>query len=52
MHYRALTAHPSDNRFTPRAFTEELERQCFRVVGGVVERWFGDFMFGVARRGR
>ncbi len=48
--YRSLTVHPTDNRFTPHEFTAELERQCFGVVGGVVERWFGDFMFGVARR--
>lgn len=45
--YRALFAHPQENRFTREEFTGELERRGISVEGNVVERIFGDFFFGV-----
>jgi ubiquinone/menaquinone biosynthesis C-methylase UbiE len=47
--YRALFAHPAENRFSPEEFVGELERLGLFVGGNVVERLFGDFFFGVGR---
>ena len=49
-HYRALTVHPRENRFAPDEFADELARNGLTILGGVEQRWLGDFMFGVARR--
>jgi ubiquinone/menaquinone biosynthesis C-methylase UbiE len=47
--YRALFAHPWENRFSREEFVGEVERQGVVVGGNVVERLFGDFFFGVGR---
>lgn len=47
--YRALFAHPAENRFSLAEFVGELERRGIVVAGNVVERIFGDFFFGVGR---
>ena len=47
--YRALFAHPKENRFSRGEFVGELERLGLVVAGNVVERLFGDFFFGVGR---
>lgn len=48
--YRLLFEHPKDDRFTGREFVEELDRQGLSVGGRHVERFFGDFVLGVAVR--
>lgn len=48
--YRALFAHPAENRFSRDEFVGELELRGIFVSGNVVERLFGDFFFGVGRR--
>jgi ubiquinone/menaquinone biosynthesis C-methylase UbiE len=47
--YRLLTDHPTENRFTVWELAAELERLGFRFVGGPEQRYFGDFVYGVAR---
>ena len=47
--YRALFAHPKENRFSRGELVGELERRGLAVGGNVVERLFGDFFFGVGR---
>lgn len=46
--YRLLFEHPREDRFSGREFVEELERQGLRVGGRHTQRFFGDFVFGVA----
>lgn len=48
--YRKLFVHPTENRFGKEEFVTELERHGIRVGAKVVERFFGDFIFGVGRR--
>ena len=48
--YRLLFEHPKDDRFSGREFVEELERQGLDVGGRWVQRFFGDFVIGVATR--
>lgn len=48
--YRTFLEHPTENRFSGEEFVSELERQGIVVGGNVVERFFGDFIFGVGRR--
>ncbi len=48
--YRLLFEHPAENRFTGAQFIDELERQGLSVGGRHAERFFGDFVFGVAIR--
>ncbi|HEX2491578.1 MAG TPA: class I SAM-dependent methyltransferase [Blastocatellia bacterium] len=47
--YCHLFAHPTMNRFSRAEFTAELERQRIAVGSNVVERFFGDFIYGVGR---
>ena len=48
--YRTFLEHPSEDRFSGLEFVAELERQGLHVGGNVVERFFGDFVIGVARK--
>lgn len=48
--YRKLFVHPSENRFDAGEFVAELERQGIIVGDRFVERFFGDFIFGVGKR--
>ena len=48
--YRTFLKHPTENRFSARRFVEELELQGIEVGRNYVERFFGDFVFGVGRR--
>lgn len=48
--YRTFLEHPKVDRFSGRQFVFELERQGIDVGGNYVERFFGDFVFGVGRR--
>lgn len=48
--YRLFLEHPKENRFSGEEFVSELERQGIIVKGKVVERFFGDFVFGVGFR--
>ena len=47
--YRALFEHPTDDRFSRDQFVAELERNGL-ITSNVVERLFGDFIFGVAAK--
>jgi len=49
--YRTFLEHPTENRFSAEGFVAELERQGIAVGGNYVERFFGDFVFGVGRTG-
>lgn len=49
--YRVLFDHPAANRFSRVEFVDELERRGIVVGANVVERLFGDFIFGVGRLG-
>jgi ubiquinone/menaquinone biosynthesis C-methylase UbiE len=42
-----LFEHPLTNRFSRVEFVNELERQGIMVGPNIVERCFGDFIFGV-----
>lgn len=46
--YRKLFEHPAENRFSPAEFVAELEHHSI-AVPHVVERFFGDFIFGVGQ---
>ena len=46
--YRVLFEHPREDRFSGHGFVEELERQGLEVGGRHVQRFFGDFVLGVA----
>ncbi len=48
--YRAFLEHPTENRFSGQEFVSELERQGIMVRENMVERFFGDFIFGVGHR--
>lgn len=48
--YRLLFDHPTQDRFSGREFVDELERHGLRVGGRHVQRFFGDFVIGVAVR--
>ncbi len=48
--YRTLFEHPAQDRFSGREFIEELERQGLMVGGRHTQRFFGDFVMGVAVR--
>ncbi len=47
--YRTFLEHPTENRFSAERFVAELEQQGIEVAGNYVERFFGDFLFGVGR---
>ena len=48
--YRLLFEHPTEDRFSGREFVDELERQGLVVGGRHTQRFFGDFVIGVAVR--
>ncbi len=48
--YRTFLEHPTENRFSGKELVSEIERQGIIVGGNAVERYFGDFIFGVGRR--
>lgn len=48
--YRMFLDHPRENRFSGREFVSELERNGIAVGKNAVERFFGDFIFGVGYR--
>lgn len=48
--YRLLFEHPTEDRFTGREFIEQLEAHGLHVGGRYLERFFGDFVIGVAER--
>lgn len=48
--YRLLFEHPKDDRFSGQEFLDELERHGLRVGGRHTQRFFGDFVIGVAER--
>ena len=45
--YRAFFDYPVENRFSRQEFIAELERLGIEVGEDYVERFFGDFVFGV-----
>lgn len=45
--YRMFLDHPKMDPFSGKQFIFELERQGIYVGGNYVERFFGDFVFGV-----
>jgi ubiquinone/menaquinone biosynthesis C-methylase UbiE len=45
--YRTFLDHPAENRFDRQEFIVELERLGIDVGDDYVERFFGDFVFGV-----
>ena len=45
--YRTFLDHPKTDRFSGKQFIFELERQGIYVGRNYVERFFGDFVFGV-----
>ena len=48
--YRTLFEHPRHDRFTGHDFVDELERHGLVVGGRHTQRFFGDFVLGVAIR--
>jgi ubiquinone/menaquinone biosynthesis C-methylase UbiE len=48
--YRTFMKHPSENRFSSEEFLRELEHQDIQVGKNFVEKYFGDFIFGVGYR--
>jgi ubiquinone/menaquinone biosynthesis C-methylase UbiE len=48
--YRVLFEHPREDRFSGLEFVDELERHGLMVGGRHVQRFFGDFVMGVAIR--
>lgn len=48
--YRTFLEHPTENRFTPEQFTDELEVHGLRLLKPVSVWWFGDFVLGAAVR--
>jgi hypothetical protein len=48
--YRLLFEHPTQDRFSGQEFIEELELQGLAVGGRQSQRFFGDFVMGVAVR--
>lgn len=47
--YKKLFKHPTDDRFSRDQFIAELARQGL-VTSSVVDRFFGDFIFGVGNK--
>jgi ubiquinone/menaquinone biosynthesis C-methylase UbiE len=47
--YKKLFKHPTDDRFSKYEFIAELARQGL-VTSSVVDRFFGDFIFGMAAK--
>lgn len=47
--YRTFLDHPKENRFSREEFVSELEQSGVEVGDRCVERFFGDFFFGVGR---
>jgi hypothetical protein len=48
--YRLPSEHPKEDRFSAHEFVEELERQGLIVGGRHTQRFFGDFVIGVATK--
>lgn len=48
--YRTFLEHPSDDRFSGAVFVEACETVGLRIGDRWVERFFGDFVFGVATK--
>lgn len=48
--YRTFLEHPTKDRFSAEEFVAELERHSVVTGRNVVERCFGDFIFGVGRK--
>lgn len=48
--YRKFLKHPTENRFSGMQFIAELERQGFAVGNRYAEKFFGDFVIGVAKK--
>jgi ubiquinone/menaquinone biosynthesis C-methylase UbiE len=48
--FRRFLEHPPEDRFNRVEFVDELERQDILVGANVVERFLGDFIFGVGHR--
>ena len=49
--YRAFLDHPKEDRFSAREFVEGLEDVNISVGNRFAERFFGDIVFGVGRKG-
>lgn len=49
--YQTFMEHPTENRFSGQEFADELVHQGFRLIGKVVEKHGGDFVYGVAECG-
>jgi ubiquinone/menaquinone biosynthesis C-methylase UbiE len=47
--YRTFLEHPTEDRFSSLEFLTELEKVGLRVIA-TAERFFGDFVFGVAQK--
>jgi len=45
-----MFVHPNEKRFSKETLVTELERQGLIVGKNIVERLFGDFIYGVGRR--
>lgn len=48
--YRTFLEHPADDRFTGTGFVDACEHAGLHVGERWVERFFGDFVFGVATK--
>jgi len=48
--YRTFLQHPRENRFGSEEFIQEVEKHHLQVQGNYTERFFGDFLFGVATK--
>ena len=48
--YRTFLTHPMENRFDAKEFISELEGHGIFTDGRVVEKFLGDFVFGVGWR--
>lgn len=48
--YRKFLKHPKTNRFSTPQFITELESQGFAVGNRYVEKFYGDFVIGVAKK--
>jgi ubiquinone/menaquinone biosynthesis C-methylase UbiE len=47
---RSFLVHPVENRFSGQEFVGELEKKKILVGSNWVERWGGDYVFGVGRK--
>ncbi len=48
--YRTFMEHPTENRFSAQQFVDELTALGFEMTGGPVEKYGGDFVYGVAAK--